>query len=329
MKADQADKAKEDIDLKHLLKLTTVLIVVLLFAAMVPAVSAADNDNGVVFTEANEMVYAITAVNIRTGPSTAYSKIGMLSYGEAIHRVAVGENGWSKVVYNGETAYMFSEYLSTSRPVVAAPNVDYSELSRQIAIANGLREAEYTGESWNALSDALAQAIRALSSDSQTTVDRSNSALDTAIAGLVKLDRSMLEKSLGAASDLVAGDMNNDVWFRLVEAVNNGKAQLNSNDQDAVNAAAAQIDELLAQVKAIVEAQNTPKIVTKEVMVEVPPTDDYCNIPAHRVWPVLFFCSLALNVVLVAVIVVYVSRKKKNQRDDTPLVDYDISDDVF
>ena len=74
---------------------------------------------------------------------------------------------------------------------------------------------------------------------------------------------------------------------------------------------------------------NTPEIVTQEVRVEVPPTDDYCNIPAHRVWPVLFFCSFALNVALVAVIAIYISRKKKNQKDDTPLVDYDIEDDLF
>ena len=67
----------------------------------------------------------------------------------------------------------------------------------------------------------------------------------------------------------------------------------------------------------------------KEVPVEVPPTGEFCNIPMHRIWPVLFFISLALNVTLAAVIVVYIRNKKKNQHDDTPLVDYDIFDDTF
>ena len=315
--------------MKCLQKSAALLIVVLLFVAMVPTVSAADNDNGVVFTEVNETVYAIASVNVRTGPGTAFERIDRLSYGQAIQRIGVGENGWSKVLYNGEVAYMYSDYLSATRPVIGAPDIDYSKLSRQIAIANGLRKADYTLESWGALSDALTQALKALNSDSQTTVDGSNEALQAAIAALVKVDRSTLEESLDAADDFVDSDEKNDVWFQLVEAVNNGRALLSSNDQAAIDAAAAQIDEILAEVKAVVEERNTPEIVTQEIMVEVPPTDDYCNIPIHHAWPVLFFCSLALNVALVAVIAVYIYRKKKNQKDDTPLVDYDISDDLF
>lgn len=327
--AESANITMEDTILKHLQKITTLLIVVLLVAAMVPTAFAADNDNGVVFTEVDEMVFAITAVNVRTGPSTTFKKIGMLSYGDAIRRIGIGANGWSKVVYNGETAYMFSDYLSTTRPVVAAPDLDYSGLNRQIAIANGLRKSDYTMESWEALSDALARAVKALSSDNQVTIDKSNQTLEEAIAALIKLDRSALEKALDNAKDFEDSDEHNDMWFELIKAVNNGKALLASNDQVAIEVAAAQINELLAEVTTSMDALKTPQIVTKEVMVEVPPTDDYCNIPGHRAWPVLFFCSLAVNVALVAVIVIYISRKKKNQTDDTPLVDYDIDDDIF
>ena len=48
----------------------------------------------------------------------------------------------------------------------------------------------------------------------------------------------------------------------------------------------------------------------------------------HRIWPILFFISLALNVVFIVVIVVAVIRRKKNAKDDTPLVNYDIGDDA-
>ena len=65
----------------------------------------------------------------------------------------------------------------------------------------------------------------------------------------------------------------------------------------------------------------------KKVEVEVPPKGEYCNIPMHKVWPVLFFVSLAVNVALIVLIIVYISKKKKNQKDNTPLVDYDIADD--
>ena len=48
----------------------------------------------------------------------------------------------------------------------------------------------------------------------------------------------------------------------------------------------------------------------------------------HRVWPILFFISLGLNAILVAVIGMAAAKKKKNAKDDTPLVDYDIGDDA-
>ena len=315
--------------LKYLQKTAALLLVVLLIAAMAPAVLAADNDNGVVFTEVDETVYATTAVNIRTGPSTTFKKIGMLSYGDPIQRIGIGANGWSKVLYNGETAYMYSDYLSTIRPATGTPGIDYTDLSHQIAIASGLKMGDYTTESWDAMSAALTRAMIILNSDNQVTVDKGCSDLKKAIANLVAVDRSALEESLADAEDFAAEDETIGKWFELLAAVNNGKSLLGSNDQAAIDAATARIDQLLVEVKTIMEDLDTPEIVTQEVQVEVPPTDDYCNIPVHRVWPVLFFCSLALNVALVAVIVIYISGKKKKQTDDTPLVDYDISDDLL
>ena len=113
----------------------------------------------------------------------------------------------------------------------------------------------------------------------------------------------------------------------LAEAVNEGKKLLASGDQAASDEAAARISQLLDQVMAIENQQQEPEVIIQEVPVEVPPTDDFCNIPSHRVWPVVFCISAALNVAMAAVILVYISRKKRNQHDDTPLVDYDIFDD--
>ena len=68
--------------------------------------------------------------------------------------------------------------------------------------------------------------------------------------------------------------------------------------------------------------------MTETVEVEVLPEGEFCNIPMHKLWQILFFISLILNVVLVVVIVVIVSKKKNNAKDKTPLVDYDIGDDA-
>ena len=69
----------------------------------------------------NETVYAKSNVNVRTGPSTSYDKLGQLQEGEAVKRVAIGSNGWSRVEYNGKEAYVSSNYLTTSKPQPTEP----------------------------------------------------------------------------------------------------------------------------------------------------------------------------------------------------------------
>ena len=69
----------------------------------------------------------------------------------------------------------------------AEPVIDYTELNKQIDIANGLNKEEYTEESWAAFEDALKAAIEARKSDDQTVVDATAKALEIAIANLVKV----------------------------------------------------------------------------------------------------------------------------------------------
>jgi hypothetical protein len=89
--------------------------------------------DAIAYTEVNETVYATNAVNIRTGPSTDYEKIGALKMGESINRVGIGD-GWSLVEYTGEIAYMYSGYLSTSKPEMIQYPITYSDGSCNITI---------------------------------------------------------------------------------------------------------------------------------------------------------------------------------------------------
>lgn len=213
-------------------------------------------------------------------------------------------------------------------PVKPGKGIDYTELERQIAIANGLTQHEYTKESWAVLEKALAEANAALSSKSQDEVDAAAKALADAIAALVKMDYSILEEALKAVEDFINGDDLADLWVRLVKAFLKGKELLTSGDQEACNSLASEIMSILEELKARLEELRTPEVVTQEVEVEVLPEGEYCNVPMHKLWAILFFVSLILNVVLIIVIVVIVSKKKNNAKDKTPLVDYDIGDDA-
>ena len=70
-------------------------------------------DDGV-YTAVDETVYPTIILNVRTGPGTGYRKVGGFEKGEAVHRVAVGNNGWSKVEFRGGIYYASSQYLSES-----------------------------------------------------------------------------------------------------------------------------------------------------------------------------------------------------------------------
>lgn len=77
------------------------------------------------FTDADETVYATSSVNVRKGPSTDYDKIGALSYGESVKRIGIGDNGWSKVIYKDQEAYISSNYLTTEKPEAPVNDSSY------------------------------------------------------------------------------------------------------------------------------------------------------------------------------------------------------------
>lgn len=71
------------------------------------------------FTSVNETVYATTTVNIREGFSADTAKVGSLGRGQSVKRVGIGTGdaeGWSQVEFNGQTAYISSDYLSLTKP---------------------------------------------------------------------------------------------------------------------------------------------------------------------------------------------------------------------
>jgi uncharacterized protein YgiM (DUF1202 family) len=68
--------------------------------------------------EVNETVWAAYSVSIRAEASVDAEKLGVLIGSESITRTGICDNGWSRVDYNGTTAYIKSEYLTTNQPAV-------------------------------------------------------------------------------------------------------------------------------------------------------------------------------------------------------------------
>lgn len=69
----------------------------------------------IIFTEVNETVTAKQETNLRTEPSTLNdgSIAGKLVHGDTAVRTGIGHNGWSRLIYNGQTYYAVTSYLTT------------------------------------------------------------------------------------------------------------------------------------------------------------------------------------------------------------------------
>ncbi len=79
-------------------------------------VVAANPEVGIIFTEVNETVTAKQETNLRSQPSTLDDGtiVCKLVHGDTAVRTGIGHNGWSRVIYNGQTLYAVTSYLTTN-----------------------------------------------------------------------------------------------------------------------------------------------------------------------------------------------------------------------
>ena len=65
------------------------------------------------YVDVCEVVTPTTTINLRTVDSTASNEsiVVQIKKGDMVYRTAVGDNGWSKVLINGQTLYAYSSYL--------------------------------------------------------------------------------------------------------------------------------------------------------------------------------------------------------------------------
>ena len=72
-------------------------------------ISSGSDDNSVGTVKETKVVNT-DSLNVRSGPSTSYSKLGTLAKGTKVGVISES-NGWSKILYNNKEAYVSSQYL--------------------------------------------------------------------------------------------------------------------------------------------------------------------------------------------------------------------------
>jgi uncharacterized protein YgiM (DUF1202 family) len=89
------------------------------------------------YEEVSETVYATRDANVRCGPSIQNEQIGSVTKGMAFTCIGIGDNGWSKIIYNGEEAYIYSMYITTVSPHgEQVDNADYQNVNETVRFAS-------------------------------------------------------------------------------------------------------------------------------------------------------------------------------------------------
>lgn len=79
----------------------------------VTAPTVANPEAGINFTAANDQVTAKSETNLRSAPTTGSTLVATITNGTFLARTGIGDNGWSRLTYNGQTVYALTSYLTT------------------------------------------------------------------------------------------------------------------------------------------------------------------------------------------------------------------------
>ena len=103
----------------------------------------------------SETVYATSKVNVREQPNETANILGEVEASTQLTRTGTTEDGWSMIDYNGTTAYVKSDYLTTD-PNSIAPTVTYIPEGTVVRLAEAVVVRSGIGEDTDKVGTAFA-----------------------------------------------------------------------------------------------------------------------------------------------------------------------------
>lgn len=125
-----------------------------------------------IFTETNKTLYSSSDINVRSSYSTSSSLVGSLKKGDSVVVIGTSSNGWSKVKYNGQVAYIKSDLLTETKPVEETKSTN--KALKSLDIEEGTLNPEFDKETTNYKltvgKDVKSLKINAVAEDEKATV---------------------------------------------------------------------------------------------------------------------------------------------------------------
>lgn len=261
------------------------------------------------FTSVNQTMYTTGEVNIRKSYSTSSAIIKTVEKGTKITRVGIGDNGWSKITYNGQTAYISSSLLTKTKPAEDKPKTE--EPTSNTTTNQTTSNETINNENTNNITEPV-----------NNEVDNSNTDNTNAILGLSKLEIAGVNFSEGFDPSIHSYTLKLNFFVKDL----NITAEANKTDAKVEIIGNENFEAGENNVTILVSSADNKETATYQIKVTIP--SEVASSPQNNIQFYLMCGTIILAAIVVIGIIVSIYKKKnktgvdyKDSKTDDDMLD--------
>lgn len=243
------------------------------------------------FTSVNQTMYTTGEVNIRKSYSTSSAIIKTVEKGTKITRVGIGDNGWSKITYNGQTAYISSSLLTKTKPAEDKPKTE--EPTSNTTTNQTTSNETINNENTNNITEPV-----------NNEVDNSNTDNTNAILGLSKLEIAGVNFSEGFDPSIHSYTLKLNFFVKDL----NITAEANKTDAKVEIIGNENFEAGENNVTILVSSADNKETATYQIKVTIP--SEVASSPQNNIQFYLMCGTIILAAIVVIGIIVSIYKKK-------------------
>ncbi len=260
------------------------------------------------FTSVNQTMYTTGEVNIRKSYSTSSAIIKTVEKGTKITRVGIGDNGWSKITYNGQTAYISSSLLTKTKPAEDKPKTEEPKSNTTNQTTNN---ETINNENTNNTTEPV-----------NNEVDNSNTDNTNAVLGLSKLEIAGVNFSEGFDPSIHSYTLKLNFFVKDL----NITAEANKTDAKVEIIGNENFEAGENNVTILVSSADNKETATYQIKVTIP--SEVASSPQNNIQFYLMCGTIILAAIVVIGIIISIYKKKNKTEVDykEPKTDNDMID---
>ena len=261
------------------------------------------------FTSTSQTMYTTREANIRKSYSTSSAIIKTVEKGTKITRVGIGDNGWSKITYNGQTAYISSSLLTATKP---AEDKQKTEEPKSNTTTNQTTNTEVTNN----------EDVNNTTEPVNNEVDNSNTDNTNAVLGLSKLEIAGVNFSEGFDPSIHSYTLKLNFFVKDL----NITAEANKTDAKVEIIGNENFEAGENNVTILVSSADNKETATYQIKVTIP--SEVASSPQNNIQFYLMCGTIILAAIVVIGIIISIYKKKNKTEVDykEPKTDNDMID---